>query len=511
MTAGRNVVLDNDILTADGNVNITANGSLAMGAGPADSVTAGQGSVIATGRGNIALSAAGDVTTQHLLSSTGVTVTSTNGTVNLARGFGGATFEQGSLTVTAANTVDVNGTIRAGGPVVVSGNDVVLRHSVFTNNQSIKLGRAGGTVTLDPGTDQTSTSVIKDARTQNEVREPPVENGTYTVTVQNNENTVVGATSILSKPREPSDPITIPAVTVLAETRRVTINSGTTGADISFLGEVVGPTGIERTTGGQFVRVDNTSFHPDTPGARNPDLRMSGHYVALDLAAGAGTIRFPSGVSRSAAGTPKAAFDANPNNNQSTAGRTTIDIVVQSASAVAADPAIVFANLFQTPPSTALPGGPFNLIFRTAINIEAFTVRDAGQLQTAGQPPIFPEPNLSAPFDVRSSSLTFGLPVPPFVAADSTAGGAQAEQAVAQSQRVGNQQELEYTIFDGGQGVARSADLGRNSAALGAAQDVFSRPRTLVRTTGRKDTSEDDPYFRRDVFGQPIREDEDRK
>jgi filamentous hemagglutinin family protein len=514
--AGRNVLIANDILTADGNVTVeAANGTLAMAAGPADSITAGQGTVISAGRGSIALRAGGDVSVQHLLSSTAVEVTSTTGSVDLARGFGGSganRFEQGALTVTAANAVNVNGTIVAGGPVRLSGSDVVLRHSIFTNNQRIELGRAGGTVTLDPAGDEQSSSVIRDARTGEDVREPPVTNGTdgtYTVVAQSDGTfSVDGATEILSGTTNGSR--STPAVTIEAETRRVTIDAGTTGADISFLGEIVGPPGVDQRTRGLFDRTQ-ASQDPTAPGRREPNQRLSGNYVTLDLAAGSGTVRFDSGIGTEARGTPAIANDPD-SNFQDTAGHTTLDLTIRSAATLIYDAANVFVNSFQRPASTVLIGGPIQPIFRAPINVEAFSVDpDGGNLQSEGFPPIFPEPNLAQPFNVSSSTLSFSLPgapgVPLSVATTSIIGQA-VSQAVRESEFL--QDTTTTETADAGQSPSRLADMGRSAPADGAAADVFGGSSPLVRVRGRADESTQDvPYVEPDVFGRPTREDEE--
>jgi filamentous hemagglutinin family protein len=514
--AGRNVLIANDILTADGNVTVeAANGSLVMAAGPADSITAGQGTVISAGRGSIALRGGGDVSVQHLLSSTAVEVTSTTGSVDLARGFGGSganRFEQGALTVTAANIVNVNGTIVAGGPVTLSGSNVVLRHSIFTNNQRIELGRAGGTVTLDPAGDERSSSVIKDARTGEDVQEPPVQNGTYTVANINNTFSVQGATFILSGTSNGSR--STPAVTVEAETRRVTIDAGTAGADISFLGEIVGPPGVDQRTRDLFDRTQ-ASQDPNVPGRREPNQRLSGNYVTLDLAAGSGTVRFDSGIGTEARGTPAIADDPD-SNVQATAGHTTLDLTIRSAATLICDAANVFVNSFQRPANTVLIGGPIQPIFRAPINVEAFSVDPAspvGELQSEGFPPIFPEPNLAQPFNVGSTTLSFSLPGAPVVIVPSSVAttnviGQAVSQAVREAEYLQDTTATETT--DAAESTSRLADMGRSAPADGAAADVFGRSSPLVRVRGRaNESTQDVPYVERDLFGRPTREDEE--
>jgi filamentous hemagglutinin family protein len=525
--ATNDVRINNDILTADGNVSIeAANGSIVMTSGPPSSITSGQGTVIATGAGTISLRAGGDVTVQHLLSSTGVEVTSASGKVDLAHGYGGTganKFGQGSLIVAAANAVEVNGTIYAGGTVKLSGSDVVLRHSIFTNNQSIELGRAGGKVTLDPAGDETSTEVIRDARTALPVREPPInQTGTYTVSEANGTFTVGGASSMLSGPSGGSR--SIPALTVEATTRRLSINSGNAGGNISFLGEVAINEDADKVNNDPHI-LERTaaSLQPNQPGF--PETKqVSGFYVLLDLTAGNGVIRFASPVARNAKGTPSVADDPN-SNDQNTAGRTTLDLVVQSASKLIHDSPDIFVNSVQLKsPATVLEGGAIQPIFRQPINVEAFTVdQNDGTLNSAGLPPIFPEPNLGAAFSSNSTTMGFSLPntlvlpggggiggggVGGSIGVGSGIGGGvagviNAGQDAAQSQAasltVGFEREEPLPVD---RGVARMADMGRQQQSSGAAPDVFSESASLIANRDELPAGADPDYFGHGVFDQ---------
>jgi hypothetical protein len=507
--AGRNVLIANDILTADGNVTVEApNGTLAMAAGPADSITAGQGTVISAGRGSIALRAGGDVSVQHLLSSTAVEVTSTTGSVDLARGFGGSganRFEQGALTVTAANAVNVNGTIVAGGPVRLSGSDVVLRHSIFTNNQRIELGRAGGTVTLDPAGDERMTAVALDARTRQLVAPPPVDDQGEFVLPPNQQPPRIasGRAGDLDE--------SVPMATLNIETRRITVDAGSTGADVAFLGQVVTPEGQ------LFSQVVSGRFPPDAPQRQDPD-QLPGHFVLLDVAAGAGTVSFASGIAQAAA----AIFDApqfGDSGLQEAGGRDTLDLIVRSAGSIVsgsnAAPLRSFVNSFERP-ATASVVGNFVDMFRTPINVEAFSVpvfnaRAAEPLEFPNFPPIFPEPNLAQPFNLSSTTLSFSLPGAPGVpssAATTSVIGQAVSQAVREAEYLQDTTATEAT--DAAESASRLADMGRSAPADGAAADVFGGSSPLVRVRGRADESTQDvPYVEPDVFGRPTREDEE--
>jgi filamentous hemagglutinin family protein len=508
--AGRNVLIANDILSADGNVTVeAANGSLVMAAGPADSITAGQGTVISAGRGSIALRGGGDVSVQHLLSSTAVEVTSTNGSVDLARGFGGSganRFEQGALTVTAANAVNVNGTIVAGGPVRLSGSDVVLRHSIFTNNQRIELGRAGGTVTLDPAGDERMTAVALDARTRELVASPPVDNAGEFVLPPNQQPPRIASGSALNLSES------VPMATLNIETRRITVDAGSTGADIAFLGQVVTPAAKLSSL------VVSGRFPPDAPQQQSPD-QLPSHFVLLDVAAGAGTVTFASGIAQAAA----AIFDApefGDSNQQAAGGRDTLDLIVRSAGRIEsgsnAAPIRSFVNSFDRP-ATASVVGNFVEMFRTPVNVEAFSVDDFNNranalLEFPSFPPIFPEPNLAQPFNLSSTTLSFSLPNAPIVILPSSVTTSVIGQAVSQAVR-----EAEYLqdttateTTDAAESTSRLADMGRSAPADGAAADVFGRSSPLVRVRARAtESTQDVPYVERDVFGRPMREDEE--
>ena len=135
--------------------------------------------VIATGSGPISLTASGQIDVQHLLSSGRVSINSSSGSVNLMQGLGGRTsepFASGGFTVTAQNTVDVNGKIISDGPVTIAASEVVLRHSIFTNNQPITIGRAGGKVTLDPADDEVLTATAFDALSNTKIEAATITN-----------------------------------------------------------------------------------------------------------------------------------------------------------------------------------------------------------------------------------------------------------------------------------------------------------------------------------------------
>jgi filamentous hemagglutinin family protein len=416
LVAGRNVNVNNDILTS-GPVDIRANaGDLLMGSGPSDSITNGSGTVIATGSGPISLTASGQIDVQHLLSSGRVSINSSSGSVNLMQGLGGRTsepFASGGFTVTAQNTVDVNGKIISDGPVTIAASEVVLRHSIFTNNQPINIGRAGGKVTLDPADDEVLTATAFDALSKEKIEAATIQDNNTPEDLDDDtfDETTGGVLASGQTAGERTLDESRSRGRVQLTTKQITLDTGASGADIIFHGVVDIP---NLPVPGSDTTLHDFTFIADFPSradaAGGADFHPQGYYIALNLGAGRGAVFFAEGIAPRAAtqGTAVSRFNAsNPNADfprmEDQRSTNTIDLIVRSASQVTAG--VPSSSFVHSPQDFSVPTMDITRIFHRMANVEN-TV--GGPDNNGEQPPMFPEPQLGGPGS--ATALGFVLP-----------------------------------------------------------------------------------------------------
>ncbi|MGH8490268.1 MAG: filamentous hemagglutinin N-terminal domain-containing protein [Gammaproteobacteria bacterium] len=359
LRAGNDIAINNDILINNGAVMLRArNGDITMGSGPSNSITRGKGVVIGTGTGDISMTARRDIGVQDLATSGDINLTSTAGSVTLNQDLGGVfgvNPQIGGLSIGAAKEALIDGRIIAGGPVTLSAPLVTLKHSIFTSNQDIVLGRSGGEVILDPAGDEVlpadADRIASDAQGGRLEVGRPISGGADSV------------------------------VDVELISKQITLDTGTTGAgDIKFLGEL----DIEDTLRNAFVQF--------TDGVDDPPI----DYVALRLSAGTGNISFAEGIATRAS-TGGVRVD-DPNADPNSGSTNSIDLTVETGAGISFG-LNAFVNSFNANGIQITDGQPVE-IFHANINIE----------DTDGNlPPIFPEPQLPGRFGQTLGGGALGL------------------------------------------------------------------------------------------------------
>lgn len=424
LNAGRNVELNDDILTNAGAVEVTAAaGKITMGAGSATTMSGGLGAAILTGGGKVTFNAAGDISIENLVTTGGVAATSTGGNVIL------------------------NQKLVSNGPVDLSGKEVVLKHSIFTSNQTISLGRSDGLVRLNPANDETNLDANGKAPFgKNALDQTDLRKGSGLI----QEGSGKAATS---------------SVDVFLESRQITLNTGANGANIVFRGKVtIADDLVSRNV--YFLNGENSPFA--SPISKEPHQPS----VALSLAANNGEVAFQNGIGVRRTGDDEILKS--------------VDLVVRSASKVSFSGETVLSSL-QKPSSLSVSG---TLSFKNIIFIEGAegegTPPTASQAvspsaATAGvggvvihippQPVVPTVPNSSTTTQPVVSSGSSNLNVentPPTNIAgvvDLGANGPPPAEAGPTS---------DVLVIGGGRGVGRKADLGKNPAATGPAPEVFA-------------------------------------
>ncbi|MGH8581289.1 MAG: filamentous hemagglutinin N-terminal domain-containing protein [Gammaproteobacteria bacterium] len=386
LRAGNDIAINNDILTNNGAVTLRAgNGDITMGSGPPNSIKHGKGVVIGTGTGDISMTAGRDIGVQRLVTSGDIQIKSRSGSVTLNRDLGGPfkkNAQIGSLSIDAAKDAVIDGQIIAGGPVTLSAPLVTLKHSIFTNDQDIVLGQSSGEVILDPAGDEIATKKIT-ARLE--------------VTDQQ-----TGETTVISRDE-----------TLVTE--QITVDTGSkAGGNIQFLGEIDVPDELQNSS--PTVTVESTS------GGTSGFCSSPICYVSLSLSAGTGNISFLGGIASRAdptdLGNPFRGIPigGDPDDFAST---NTVDLQIESGAAVTfGNDSFVNSFCFKGDCNASVSN--LTRIHHERINL---------QVEDGTQPPIFPEPNLSA-FGSRAGG-SIGLSLANALAVASTVEDTQREDDAA--------------------------------------------------------------------------------
>ena len=143
LSGAGNVAINKDIYTNNGAVSIsTTGGTLSMAATGGGAATP---TTIHAGNAAITLSASGAVTTQHLVTTGAVSVTSTAGAVTLAQGLGGSLGTGlGSLAVSATGNVGLKAIKSAGNVNVATGTADITLDGAIDSGGNITLGNSAG-------------------------------------------------------------------------------------------------------------------------------------------------------------------------------------------------------------------------------------------------------------------------------------------------------------------------------------------------------------------------------
>jgi hypothetical protein len=234
---------------------------------------------------------------------------------------------------------------------------LVLRHSIFTNNQDVLIGQSGGKVRLDSAGDELDTKTI--------VAELEEETDPQT-----------GETRLISREER-------------LLTEQITVDTGASGpGNIQFLGEVDIPVPLRNPS--VVVTVEKTITSQDTSSFCTSPIC----YVSLHLSAGTGSISFPGGIATRA--NPAIPENPNPgipidqvpidNPDQIQGSTNTVDLRIDSGASVTVGPDS-FVNSFCFKSDCDATVLNLTKIHHETINLQ---VRDGTQ------PPIFPEPQLPA-------------------------------------------------------------------------------------------------------------------